>query len=96
MLFMSPILIKKPSVCIVQLGPAVENDFRAKHFQVTIDPAAVSPSKRHIRLGQHNGDELVGWFEIDVLTICEVLGELKDGKLEIPMGEKSVSIRALE
>lgn len=44
------------------------------YFQVTIDPAMVSPSGEYIRFGG-DGDEIHGWQRVDAMTICEILGE---------------------
>ena len=62
---------------IVKLGPATETDgYRLGTFyQVTLDPAMVSPGGDYIRLGQTEGDEIVGWQLISGLTVCEILGE---------------------
>lgn len=49
-------------------------------YQVTIDPARVSPTGTHIRLGVGNdskgqGDEITGWQRVDDLEIVELLAE---------------------
>jgi hypothetical protein len=51
---------------------------RVPYYQITIDPARLSPSKEFIRLGfwsdqQGNGDELTGWFDLAEIEIIEVL-----------------------
>lgn len=50
----------------------------ATFFQVTIDPAKVSPNGEYIRFGFTEGDELVGWQKVSAMTICEILGEYND------------------
>lgn len=47
-------------------------------FQVTIDPAKISPSGEYIRFGEP-GDEIVGWQRCAALTVVEVLLEWEDG-----------------
>ncbi len=62
---------------IVMFGPATAaSGMRpGEYFQVTVDPAMVSPDGQFIRFGCNEGDELIGWQRIDALTICEILGE---------------------
>lgn len=62
---------------IVMFGPATPTcGTRAGTFyQVTIDPAMVSPGGDYIRMGSHEGDEIHGWQRVDGLTVCEILGE---------------------
>lgn len=50
----------------------------ATFYQVTLDPAMVSPSVDFIRLGMTEGDEIHGWQAVAGLTVCEVLGEYND------------------
>lgn len=62
---------------IVMFGPATETSgYKAGTFyQVTIDPAMVSPGGLFIRFGTHEGDEIHGWQQVSGLTVCEILGE---------------------
>lgn len=62
---------------IVMFGPAttVSGTRPGTYYQVTIDPAMVSPGRDYIRFGAHEADEIHGWQRIDGLTVCEVLGE---------------------
>lgn len=52
-------------------------------MQVTLRKDKISPSKRLIRFGETNGDELMGWMRRDYLEIIEILGqtELSTGKV---------------
>ena len=61
---------------IVMFGPDTPTaGFRAgTYYQVTLDPAMVSPGGGFIRLGSHPMDEINGWQKIDGLTVVEVLG----------------------
>ena len=64
-------------VAIVKFGPAgfaSDGTKAGDYFQVTIDPAHVSPSGDYIRFGLYDGDEIIGWQRAAALTICEVLG----------------------
>lgn len=65
---------------IVKFGPVTPGcGMRAGEFyQVTLDPAMVSPGGEFIRLGASSGDEIHGWQRIDGLTICEILGEYRE------------------
>lgn len=76
MIEMQPVFMKKCKA-IVMFGPATDNDGLrpATFFQVTIDPAKVSPSGEYIRFGQSEGDEIIGWQKISALTVCEILGQ---------------------
>lgn len=62
---------------IVMFGPATPTSgMRAgTYYQVTLDPAMVSPGGEYIRFGANEGDEIQGWERIDAMTVCEVLGE---------------------
>ena len=66
----------KKCKAIVMFGPATEaSGTRAGvYYQVTIDPALVSPSGDYIRFGMIEGDEIQGWQRIAAMTVCEVLG----------------------
>jgi hypothetical protein len=53
---------------------------RVVTYQVTLDPARLSPEGQFVRLGQgHDGlgqaDEITGWVLLDDLTIEELLAE---------------------
>lgn len=90
MIEMTPINIAKPVVAIVMFGPATETSGMrtAEYYQVTLDPAYVSPNGEYIRFGLHPGDEIIGWQRIKALTICEILAAVpEDGKTEIPKTE---------
>lgn len=80
MISMETMEVKKKCRAIVQFGPATKTSgLRAgEYFQVTLDPAMVSPGGDYIRFGVTPGDEIQGWQRIDALTICEVLGIYAD------------------
>ena len=44
--------------------------------QVTVRQDKISPSRKLIRFGETNGDELVGWMRRDYLEVVEVLGQV--------------------
>jgi hypothetical protein len=49
-------------------------------YQVTLDPARLSPNGDFIRFGQWSdnagqGDEITGWVHLDDLTVEEILAE---------------------
>lgn len=69
--------VKRKCRAIVMFGPAthVSGMRGGAYFQVTLDPATVSPGGQYIRLGLNEGDEINGWQRIDCLTVCEILGE---------------------
>lgn len=69
--------IQRKCRAIVMFGPATATSgMRAGEFyQVTLDPATVSPGGGFIRFGLNEGDEIHGWQRIDALTVCEILGE---------------------
>jgi hypothetical protein len=75
--------VTKKCVAIVRFGPSgyQTDGFRpGEYYQVTIDPARVSPTGEFIRFGIHgdgNGasDELCGWQRCDALSVVEILGE---------------------
>lgn len=62
---------------IVAFGPVTEvtGTRPGTYYQVTIDPATVSPGGDFIRFGTHDGDEIQGWQRVRAMTVCEVLGE---------------------
>lgn len=68
--------IKERCVAIVCFGPATVTTGMAPghYYQVTIDPAQISPSGDFIRFGNSKGDEIVGWQRCGALTVVEVLG----------------------
>lgn len=75
-----PMMELQKCCAIVMFGPDTPvAGFRAgTYYQVTLDPAMVSPGGGFIRLGFHAGDEINGWQKIDGLTVVEVLG-IHDG-----------------
>lgn len=95
-----PTEITKKSVVIVRFGPGgfPTDGFKpAEYFQVTIDPSAVSKSGQFIRLGQNQGDEIVGWQRVAALTVVEVLGEFEGDKSpEILTGHDKLTMNFLE
>lgn len=54
---------------------------REIYYQVTLDPAKVSPSREYIRLGEIAGDEFTGWVKVEDVSIIEVLGEFDPGEV---------------
>lgn len=67
----------EPTVCIVQFNnPKIEANgpMAGRFFQVTIDPCKLSPDGKFIRLGNNDGDELIGWQLIDWITVMSILG----------------------
>ncbi|MDD4971853.1 MAG: hypothetical protein PHT07_20705 [Paludibacter sp.] len=96
---MSSIDVTKKIVAIVLFGrPTQVSGFRAgEYFQVTIDPAMVSPSGEYIRFGKNQGDEIMGWQRVDALTILEVLGEWDgDEPPDMTIGANGVTMIAVE
>lgn len=70
--------IKEKIVAIVRFGPSgfKTDGFRSgEYFQVTIDPAKVSPSGEFIRFGDSPGDEIVGWQRGKAISVVEILGK---------------------
>jgi hypothetical protein len=60
---------------------------RLVHYQVTLDPAQISPSGRLIRLGAA-GDEILGWQPLDSMEIVEVVARYEgDTLVTVPKGE---------
>ena len=57
-------------------GPPPQNP--ACLLQVTLDNSKISPSKKYIRLGNTQGDEIIGWTHLDSLEVIELLGVLSD------------------
>jgi hypothetical protein len=76
--------VSEKIVAIVKFGPAgypTDGTRAGDYYQVTIDPANISPSGEFIRFGMNDGDEIVGWQRAEALTIVEVLGSWgKDGE----------------
>lgn len=79
---------------------------RLVHYQVTLDPANLSPSGRMVRFGLGapgkdggNGDEITGWQPVDALEIIEIIAvENEAGELSIvvpdqpqPVGEQQAA-----
>jgi hypothetical protein len=82
--------ITKKQVAIVCLETDVSNNKllkdlghpapRVVYYQVTLDPARVSPDGVFVRFGQWNdgrgqGDEITGWLPLDELNVEEILAE---------------------
>ena len=70
--------IDKKTVCIVALGSRMGDVWVQESpilYQVTIDPAFVSPSGEYIRMGMNPGDEITGWQLVERLILIEVLAE---------------------
>jgi len=95
-----PTQITKKSVVIVRFGPggfATDGFKPAEYFQVTVDPRYVSKSGEFIRLGQTQGDEIVGWQRVAALTVVEVLAEFEgEQPPSIVTGHDSVTMNFLE
>ena len=53
------------------LGPVPQNP--AVHFQVTLNPAAVSPGGEFIAFDAAAGDQVHGWMRMDRILVDEVL-----------------------
>ena len=54
----------------------------ACYLQIALLATKVSPSGRLIRLGDTQGDEIMGWTNLDALEVVEILGELdENGKV---------------
>lgn len=88
--------IREKIVAIVKFGPAgfpSDGTRPAEYYQVTIDPACISPSGEFIRFGQTQGDEILGWQRAAAITIVEVLGsygELSADNLKLEYGKSGV------
>lgn len=68
---------KKKEVVLVRVLNGTQHP--ALRFQVTIDPERVNGDC--IRLGNTQGDELVGWWPLEDLLVAKVLGvPTADGK----------------
>jgi hypothetical protein len=82
--------ITKKQVAIVSFDQDLKNakllndlghpSMRVVTYQVTLDPARLSPEGQFVRFGQYSdglgqGDEMTGWILLDDLTIEEVLAE---------------------
>jgi len=87
-------ILKEHGKCVVivhyRIGsPALYNEGHAPQnpaclLQVTLDPDKISPSGRLIRLGDTNGDEIIGWTKLAALNVVEILGTT-DGKIVKPI-----------
>jgi hypothetical protein len=68
--------IKDRIVALVKFGrPTSTDGLRPGEFyQVVIDPKKFSPCGYFIRLGDYDGDELVGWQMAESLFMVSVLG----------------------
>lgn len=98
MVTMQGITIQKKCVAIVMFGPATDTSgFRpAEYYQVTIDPAYISPSGYYIRFGNYPGDEIQGWQRIEAMTVCEVLAQYpEEGAVQIPKTVGAVDMKAV-
>ncbi len=86
--------IREKVLAIVQFGPPTQASgfVPATYYQVTIDPAQISPSGQYIRFGKARGDEIVGWQRCEALTVVEILGKWDDAKTpedqEFAFGDK--------
>jgi hypothetical protein len=76
--------LERPILAIVRLAP--ENKEKrdmagvlTPFYQVTIDPANLSPTKEFIRFGKVHGDEIMGWRPVEDVVVEEVMGEYEDG-----------------
>lgn len=74
--------LERPILAIVRLKP--ENKEKrdlggvlTPYYQVTIDPANLSPSKEYLRFGSVQGDEIMGWRPVEDVLVEEVLGEYR-------------------
>ena len=70
--------INRRIVAIVKFGIAglIADGFNAgEYFQVTIDPAKISPSGEFIRFGTYEGDEILGWQRLEAITVIERLAD---------------------
>src|SRR3990167_4579464 len=71
---------------IYQHSPPPQNP--ACYLQVALISTRISPSGKLIRLGETQGDEIMGWTHVDALEVIEILGELsEDGKTVVPVTE---------
>lgn len=89
----------KKTVAIVMFGPATPTRGLkpAEYYQVTIDPAMVSPSGDYIRFGSHQGDEILGWQRVEGITVIETLAEWDgDSPPEMTIGADGVTMLAVE
>lgn len=76
--------LKRPVVAIVCFRGQLEAaekipGMRAIHYQVSIDPKSLSPSREFIRFGEIHGDEIVGWIPVEEIVVLEVLAEYAEG-----------------
>lgn len=76
--------LERPILAIVRLAP--ENKERrdmagmiTPFYQVTLDPANLSPSREFIRFGKVHGDEIMGWRPVSDIIVEEVIGQYKEG-----------------
>lgn len=61
---------------------------RLVFYQVTLDPGQISPSGDFIRLGDNQGDEIMGWQPVESLEIIETLARYEGDTLHtVPKGE---------
>lgn len=61
-------------------------------LQVTLDAGNLSPSGKLIRFGG-KGDEIVGWTDVEVLEVVEILG-VRDGEQVVPVLGEVVALKA--
>jgi len=65
--------VTKPCVAIVAFTDEMSRPMsHTVCYQVTIDPAKVSPSGEFIRF-EHGSSEIHGWKRVDEITILEIL-----------------------
>lgn len=87
--------ITRKVIAIIKFGPPTATDGMrtAEYYQVTIDPAHVSPSGKFIRFGLTQGDEINGWQRIEALTVIEILTEWPEtGDPELPLGTNELTM----
>lgn len=87
--------IDTKTVCIVSIGERM-GEFIVPGkvlYQVTVDPALVSPSGGYIRFGHHPGDEIHGWQAVEKIVFVESLAEWQDDQPpEIHTGSDGVDL----
>lgn len=88
--------LKGPVIAIVSYllsdGGPPDYPRPGKFYQVTIDPAALSPSGEFIRFGSCHGDEIMGWQSLEEIVIEEILAEYAEGQ-DLPLIEQQKAIQ---
>ena len=72
--------LERPIVAIVAFASQIEvsehgHGYHLPHYQVTIDPKALSPTQEFIRMGEVPGDEITGWQPVNEIVVEEVVAE---------------------